>query len=203
RAAGNILRQQLALVDGWADQRDGVAPEQFLAVADALLFIESSLFSLYRQELIGGELEQISEGMRRQIIADSQLAEATTIVIDEAQAGIALAKRAITTYVEAGFDPVHIANVAPTLDSVRGAMQILNDPRAARALAGCVGFLEAHLRERQQSPAQRQQLLETLADALIALEYYFSELAARRTPDRKILDVAEESLAALGYAPGP
>jgi hypothetical protein len=138
--------------------------------------------------------------MRQQIVADSQLAEASKIVIDELQAGISLCKRAITSYVESNFDPIHIANVATTLNSVRGGAQMLNHLRASNILKSCVAFVEAHSRDKQQSGPQRHQLLETLADALISLEYYFTELAARRTPDEKILAVAEESLAALGYA---
>ncbi len=199
RAASNILREQLNLVESWVGQKNGVAPDQFLGVADALLFIESSLAALYRNDLGGGELEQVSDAVRKQIIADSQLAEASAIVINESHAGIALAKRAITAYVESGFDVVHVANVATTLSSVRGALQLMNHGRAAAVLAGCVAFLDDHLKDKQQTAAQRQQVLETLADALISLEYYLTEVAADRVPDNKILDVAEESLAAIGY----
>jgi len=199
RAASNILREQLTLVEGWVGQKNGVAPDQFLGVADALLFIESSLAALYRNDLGGGELEQVSDAVRKQIIADSQLSEASAIVINESHAGIALAKRAITAYVESGFDAVHVANVATTLSSVRGALHLLNHGRAAAVLAGCASFLDDHLKDKQQTATQRQQVLETLADALISLEYYLTEVAAERAPDNKILDVAEESLAAIGY----
>ena len=47
---------------------------------------------------------------------------------------------------------------------------------------------------------QRHQLLETLADALISLEYYLAELETSRDVNEQILEVAEESLAALGFA---
>ena len=50
--------------------------QQFLVVADALLFIESSLSGLYRNKLTVGDLEQVTDAMRKQIVADSQLAEA-------------------------------------------------------------------------------------------------------------------------------
>lgn len=203
RAPSNILREQLQLVDNWAEQKNGVPPAEFLAVADALLFIESSLSGLYRNELAAGDLEQVTDAMRKQIIADSQLAEASRIVIDELQAGISLCKRAITSYVESNFDAVHIANVAVTLTAVRGGAQILNHSRAANILKSCVAFVDASTRDKQYSGPQRHQLLETLADALISLEYYFSEIAAARTPDEKILGVAEESLAALGFSVGP
>lgn len=200
RAPSNILREQLQFVEQWATQQNGVPPAEFLAAADALLFIESSLSGLYRNELATGDLEQISDAMRKQIIADSQLAEAARIVIDEVQAGISLCKRAITSYVESNYDSVHIANVAVTLTAVRGGAQMLNHARAANILRSCVAFVEASSRDKQYSGPQRHQLLETLADALISLEYYFSEIAAGRTPDEKILGVAEESLAALGFA---
>jgi hypothetical protein len=197
-APSEILREQLRQVESWAQMPNGVDVERFLAVADALLFIESSLAGLYRNTLTAADLEQVSDAMRQQIVADSQFAEAARIVIDEAQAGIALAKRAIMSYVESNFDPIHIANVAVTLSTVRGGMQILGHRRAATILKGCSTFLETHVQDRQHSAPQRHQLLETLADALISLEYYLSELAAVRTPDDKILAVAEESLAALG-----
>ena len=200
KAPSNILREQLLQVETWSAQKNGVGTEQFLAVADALLFIESSLSGLYRNELTASDLEQVTDAMRQQIVADGQFAEAARIVIDEAQSGIAMAKRAIISYVESNFDPIHIANVAVTLNTVRGGVQILNHVRAAAILKGCAAFLDAHVQDRQHSAPQRHQLLETLADALISLEYYLSELAAVRTPDEKILTVAEESLAALGYA---
>jgi hypothetical protein len=201
-APSRILREQLVQVESWAKLPNGVDVEQFLAVADALLFIESSLSGLYRNELTAGDLEQVSDAVRHRIVADSQFAEAARIVIDEAQSGIALAKRAIMSYVESNFDPIHIANVAVTLNTVRGGMQILDHRRAATVLKGCATFIEGHVQDRQHSAPQRHQLLETLADALISLEYYLGELAAMRTPDDKILTVAEESLAALGVKTG-
>jgi len=199
RAPGEVLREQLFFIDGWADHKNGVPPEQFLAVADAVLFIESSLAGLYRHEIRVADLERITDAARKQIVADNQFAEAARIVIEEAQAAVALAKRAITAYVESDYDPIHIANVAVTLNTVRGGMHILEHDRAGVIVAGCIAFIDGHSREMPQGAA-RQPLLETLADALISLEYYLGELAAQRTPDRKILDVAEQSLTALGFA---
>lgn len=203
RAPANILREQLKYVETWAEQKNGVPAEQFLSVADALLFIESSLSGLYRNKLTADDLDHVTDAMRKQIVADSQLAEASRIVIDEVQNGISLCKRAITSYVESNFDAAHIANVGITLTGVRGAAYILNHVRAANILRSCAAFVDAHMHDKQHSGPQRHQLLETLADALISLEYFFTELAAGRVPDEKILTVAEESLAALGYAVAP
>lgn len=196
--ASDILGNQLSRIDSWSSQPESVAGDQFLAMADALLFIESSLASLYRVDTNGGEMGEITETARRRMVADSQLSEASAIVIEESQAGISMAKRAIGSYLESGFDPVHIGNVSTTLDGVRGAMAILGEQRPASLLRGCVAFIDASARQHDYSPPQRQQLLETLADALISLEYYLNEMAEGRSPSAKILDVADESLAALG-----
>ena len=199
KAPADILRSQVSMVEGWVGQKNGVPADQFLAVADTLLFIESGLSSLYRHELSAGDLEQVSDTMRKKIIAESQLLEASRIVIEEGQNGISLAKRAISAYAESGFDPVHVANVAITLNGVRGGVQILGYQRAANILRGCVAFVDLTAQDKQASAPQRQQLLETLADALISMEYYLIELGAGRAPDDRILEVAEESLAALGF----
>ena len=44
-----------------------------------------------------------------------------------------------------------------------------------------------------------EQLLETFADAVISLEYFFDSYAEIGTADEGILDIAEESVNALGF----
>lgn len=190
------LREQLTNIDSWTET---VGKKQFLETADAVLYVESALSSLDRRELTVEDLNQATELTRRKIVAGSQLAEAERLVLEEAQAGIALSKRAITSYVDSNFDSAHIANVATTLRTVRGGLKILNYNRAAAVLKSCADFVTENTKQGAGS-AQRHQLLETLADALISLEYYLNELESSRSVNEKILEVAEESLAALGFA---
>lgn len=193
-----ILNEQLQKIDQWVDGADP-GREEFLQAADTLLYIESALAGLDRRELTVEDLNAATSLTRKKIIAGSQLAQAEHIVIQEAQSGIALAKRAITSYVDSNFDIAHIANVGVTLTTVRGGMQILNYGRAAAVLKSCGDFVAHHIDNR--SPAeQRHQLLETLADALISLEYYLTALENSRDVNHNILDIAEESLASLGFA---
>lgn len=199
-APASILREQLATTESWLGRGGQVELEEFQAMADALLFIESCLSALARHQLSAGELAQLNDADRDRIIAESHLAEAEAIVVQEAQAGISMAKRAITAYVDSNFDRIHIANVATTLNTVRGGLSALGYGRASAVVRSCVAFVDDHINQRQQNAAQSHQLLETLADALISLEYYLGELEANGSADDKILDVAEESLAALGFA---
>lgn len=196
------LVEQLELIKVWMDNPADVANSQFIEAADTLLYIESALAGLDRRELTVDDLNKATSLTRKKIIASSQLAQAEQIVIQEAQSGIALAKRAITSYVDSNFDTAHIANVCVTLNTVRGGLHILNYRRAAEVLRSCAAFVSAHINQRSPGD-QRHQLLETLADALISLEYYLNELEGCRKGNENILDVAEESLAALGYAVQP
>ena len=167
-----------------------------------MLYIESALEGLDRQQLTVDELNEATVLTRKKIIARSQLAQAQQLVIEEAQASIAMVKRAITSYVDSSFDAAHVANVHVALNTVRGGLQILNYPRAAAVVKSCSAFLSSHISQ-QMGGEQRQQLLEILADALISLEYYLVELENSRDVNDDILRVAEDSLDALGYKVAP
>jgi hypothetical protein len=186
----DMLREQLQGLD------DGSAID-FNAAADVVLFVDSSLGSLKRHEFSADELNQVNDVTRREIIANSQLAEAERVVLEEAKSCISLAKRAITSYVDSNFELAHIANVATTLNTIRGAVYILNYHRAAAVVKSCSEFISDHIN--QHVGGQRHQLLETLADALISIEYYLNEIEVNREPNEMILEIAEESLDALGF----
>ncbi len=196
----DMLKEQLDGIDNWSSETgEPVGREGFNNVADTILYVESVLSSLDRREVTVDDINKANERTRRKIVARSQLAKAQMIVLDEAQSGIALAKRAITSYVDSNFDKGHIANVSTTLDTVRGGLKVLNYSRAAAILKSCSDFITDHINTNDQN-SQRFQLLETLADALISLEYYLSELLSSRDVDENVLEIAEQSLEALGYS---
>ncbi len=193
------LKDQLHTIESWNNPSSNIDRSEFLSVADTVLYVESALSGLDRRQLSVEEINKASALTRKKIVAGSQLAEAEYLVIKEAQSGIALAKRAITSYVDSNFDTAHISNVITTLNTVRGGLHVLNYTRAAAVLKSCGAFIGGHINGSDPGN-QRHQLLETLADALISLEYYLAELENSPKANEKILDVAEESLAALGFA---
>ena len=168
-------------------------------LADAVIYVESALSSLDRRETTVVALNTADADQRDQIVADSYLAEAQRCVLNEAKAGINNVKQSISSYLDADFDAVHIAQVPASLNTVRGGLQVLKYRRAAAILKSCAAFVDSHIKQTSR-PAQHHQLLETLADTLISLEYYLNELEFSHRGNDKILDVAEEGLAALGFA---
>lgn len=201
-SASDSLRQEIQKISGWQTSSAEVGPEDLLAVADTLLYIESSVSGLGKINLSDERLAQINATSRHDVIANSQLAEAEQLVLEEAESGLALIKRALSSFAESNYDVGHIKNVATTLNSVRGGMTLLSLSRASALVAACAQFVEKALLQNEQ-PAAVQHMLETFADAIISLEYYLDTIKYERGADDCVLQVAEESLEALGYSVQP
>jgi hypothetical protein len=169
-------------------------------LADTLLFIDGSLAQIDRRKLNYEDLGDISLERRDEISADNQVSEARSIVIEESKAAIGLVKRAISAYIDSGFDSTHIANLPQLLDSVRGAFQMINVKKLPDVTLGASEFMRRFVDRESVNAASDVQELETLADAMISIEYYLNELGRRHIADERILQVAEDSIAQLRKA---
>lgn len=196
-SAASTLQAQLGDVSGWSLEH---APEPHVIqrLADAVLYVESMVASLERGDRRDTKPQVARPGMEAEAFANHQLTEACIVVIDEATAGLALAKRAITAYLESNGEKLHLANVPFSLQAVRGGLRFLEQERAADLIGACADFIQKHMLESNQMPPE--QLLETLADALTSLEYYLEGGAVLRRDDSRVsvLDLASESVRALG-----
>lgn len=195
-SAGNSLSAQLPQVAAWSEDAPP-QPEQLHKLADAVLYVEGMVASLERGEGRNSRLAAVEPGNEADSFASHQLNEARIVVVDEAQAGLALAKRAITAYLESGGDKMHLSNVPFSLQAVRGGLWFLEQRRAAMLVGACADYIQTRMLESGQMPSE--QMLETLADALSSLEYYLEAGAVMRPETRpSVLDLAEESVKALG-----
>ncbi|WP_285962132.1 MULTISPECIES: ferrous iron transporter B [Pseudomonas] len=197
-SAANALHAQLPVVAGWSEATPA-APESLHKLADAVLYVESMVADLERGERRESRQAAAQAMTESESFAQHQLTEARIVVIDEAQAGLAMAKRAITAYLESNGDKLHLANVPLTLQAVRGGLWFLGQERAALLVGACGDFIQKDMIEAPQMPSE--QLLETLADALTSLEYYLEGGGVLR-PDAQpsVLDLAAESVRALGLS---
>ncbi|MDA7086464.1 ferrous iron transporter B [Pseudomonas sp. SA3-5] len=195
-SAGNMLNAQLHTVAVWSEAR---APQQqeLLKLADAVLYVEGMVASLERGEQRDNSATQPAAGKELESFAYYQLNEARIVVVDEARGGVALAKRAITAYLEADGDRMHLSNVPFSLQAVRGGLWFLGQERAALLIGACAEYIQTQMYEAPKMPSE--QMLETLADALSSLEYYLEAGAVMRPETQpSVLDLAAESVRALG-----
>src|SRR3990167_1692484 len=195
-SAGNALNAQLQTVAVWSEAR---APQQqeLLKLADAVLYVEGMVASLERGERRDSSAGQLAPDKELESFAYYQLNEARIVVVDEARGGLALAKRAITAYLEADGDRMHLSNVPFSLQAVRGGLWFLGQERAAALVGACAEYIQTQMFEAPKMPSE--QMLETLADALSSLEYYLEAGAGMRPETQpSVLDLAADSVRALG-----
>ncbi|SDI24112.1 hypothetical protein SAMN05216588_113116 [Pseudomonas flavescens] len=188
-SAGHSLANRLATVAAWCEGA-AARPDELIALADAVLYVEGMVATLERGERVVTpcpEPEACS-------FAQHQLFEARIVVLDEARAGLALAKRAITAYIEAAGERMHLSNVPFSLQAVRGGLWFLGQERAAILVGACADYIQTQMLDAEQMPAEAR--LEVLADALSSLEYYLEADTGLAQPG--VLDLASESVRALG-----
>lgn len=197
-APSDSLRAEISKIAGWQDGSIEACPDDLLVVADTLLYIESTVSGLARISLSEEKLATLNALSREEVLSNSQIHEAETLVIEEAESGLGMIKRALNSYSESNYDVGHIKNVSSTLSTVRGGMLVLTLPRAAKVVAACEQFVQEALLGSEPLPAV-QHMLETFADAVISLEYYLDAIKSEKDADTSVLQIAEESLQALGY----
>lgn len=198
-AASNTLKEEIKRLDGWRDLDEGPEEDELAEVANTLLYLESTVSALEHSKLSTEKLNEANQIAQREIIASGELASAKRIVIEECEAGILLTKRALSSFSDSDYDTGHIRNIAKTLNTVRGGLLILGKDRVADILNMCVQFVEEVLLD-EEHPAALKELLETFADAIISVEYYLDSSSGSGQMDESVLQVAEESLEALGFS---
>lgn len=189
-----VLTDHAQCLSRVAGSSDAVEAAMLEALAEALLLVESTLSD---PERFAG-LEWGGEGQGAAWLARSLLDEAIGVLLNESKAAIAIAKRGISAYIESGYDLNHVANVGTSLSLVRGALQILGHQRAACVLRCCMSYIE--FCRSLAGGEQRRQSVETLADALISMEYYLDALTLSDEPNDSLLAIAEESVSELEAA---
>ncbi|HEB26789.1 MAG TPA: pilus assembly protein [Porticoccus sp.] len=196
---GNSLKNEILTVESW--QRAGKLGDDTaqLHLADILLYIESAIGGVGSSGLSDDSIARVNSQERQEVIARSQLTNARYIVLNEAEAGLALVKRSLSSFTESNYDRGHINNVTVSLNAIRGVLAMLTLSRAESVMQVCIDFVEDVLMDSNEQ-ADLEPLMETFADAVVSMEYYLDAIKSDENADDKVLEIAEESLAALGYS---
>lgn len=192
----NRNREQL---EEWLSKEEFPEPERLIEVADTLLFVEGVVSELPNTSSTTSL--DFSEAQIQEIIAKSQLSKAINIVIKECKNSVSMVTRAISSFLESNNDKGHMANVSVTLMVVRGALDVLQKDQAASIIHECTRLVDNDSSLGMSADGKDSPLVNSLADALISVEYYLSELEANRIPDENILKIAEESIHAFSPEP--
>ncbi len=187
------IKQRGVLVAKWsADQ--SVESEDFHALVDDLLTIENVAANLERS--LAPEDDE-HRAASNSAISLYQLDDARMTVVGECRAGLALAKRSISSFMDNNWDAMHLSNLPGTFASIAGGLMFLDLERAKGVTESCHKYIVKQLIEGPENPTREN--METLADALTGVDYYLESMEEQKPIGDGVLEVAEESMKALGY----
>ncbi|MHC8384931.1 Hpt domain-containing protein [Pseudomonas sp. LB3P14] len=178
----------LSLAQGQREPNDAI----LMDVAGALLYVEATLAGMV------GTVEPESQEESR--LPTTDLTQIHQIVIKETRICLQQAKDMIVDYIDADWDRQHLQPLPALLTQVRGALAMIPLSRAASLIETCNHFIREHLLLDPDHPGWQE--LDSLADVVTSIEYYLERLSDDpEAPGEQLLDVAEKSLASLGFFP--
>jgi chemosensory pili system protein ChpA (sensor histidine kinase/response regulator) len=199
-----VVGEQRIVIDEMARRQRPVDEGALLDVAGALLYVEASLDD--HIDRLGASNEDAGSASTAKINGHLELPQAEVrkildALMHEAAINIQQAKQDIIAFIESPWDHARVIRIPRLLEEIIGALRMLGLADAAELMTAIVRFVEVELIAHQRVPTAEQ--MDQLADALAAIEYYLEATREQRRNREKILDVARESLAALGYWPLP
>jgi chemosensory pili system protein ChpA (sensor histidine kinase/response regulator) len=178
----------LSLAQGQREPNDAI----LMDVAGALLYVEATLAGMV------GTVEP--ESREDSHLPTIDLTQIHQIVIKEARICLQQAKDMIVDYIDADWDRQQLQALPALLTQVRGALSMIPLSRAASLIETCNHFIREHLLLEPGQPGWQE--LDSLADVITSIEYYLERLSDDpEAPGEQLLDVAEKSLASLGFFP--
>jgi hypothetical protein len=155
-------------------------------LADALLQVELACDRFVVGVVSGDET----------IIGAGHFAEAKIVLFDEIQTGLAMTKRSMASFMESG-DKLHLSNIRPALDGVRGAWIFLGYTKASAVIAAATQYFEKKVLHSEATLDEAG--LEVLADALTSIEYFAETLSHSGSAGDDVLNLAVKSIGQLGF----
>jgi hypothetical protein len=164
--------------------------------ADCLLYVESCLQTINNSN--ADSLDVFNDELRKSIVADNLFQSARELALNEAKVMVGALKLSLNEFVESGFDLSVVNDATEQLSCIAGIMSALNLSRPLAVVQSAQSFVSEKVLSDNLDGAI-EPMLETFADALIGLEYFLDRLSFDENTDEGILDMASESLKAVGY----
>ena len=188
------IRNRANQVRGWRADMD-VESMDFQSLVDDLLAVENAVAELEHSLTPRDEINRDAGNQR---ISRYQLDDARKTVVSECRSGLALAKRAVASFLESSWDRMHLANLPGILAGVSGGLMFLDLGRARAVMDACKTYIEQRLLGAGSEAPEREQM-DTLADAISSVDYYLESMEEMKPIGETVLEIAEESMEALGF----
>lgn len=189
------VRSRADVVREWKTDQVDLEGMDFQGLVDDLLVVENAVATLERRVAPGDDVHK--EAHNKQISL-YQLDEARMSVVQECRSGMSLTKRAVSTFMDSNWDRMHLSNLPPTLVGLIGGLTFLELDRARAIMDSVRNYIEQTLLAAHSEDPSRENM-DTLADAITAVDYYLESMEENKPIGDSVLEVAEESMHELGY----
>ncbi|GAB7528081.1 Hpt domain-containing protein [Pseudomonas sp. 3A(2025)] len=187
-----VIIDQTSVVQGMAQGQREPNDAALMDVAGALLYVESTL---------AGMIGTVGETRREESrLPTTDLTQIHQLVVREARLVLQQAKDVLIDCLDGEWPARRLEPLCDLLVQVRGALAMIPLSRAASLLAACNDYIRECLLGIDTRPGEAA--LDGLAETLTAVEYYLERMSEdHEAPGDQILDMAQASLARLGYVP--
>ena len=193
-----VIQEQITLIQELASREQPPEDTVLMDIAGALLYVEATLIGMSeehgRRQTAPETQEELSP------IPKEQLEAAHEALLREARNGLEQAKNDVVEFIASHWDHNEISELPALLHTIRGGLAMIPLSKAAELLRCCAHYVQDVLLDSKSIPDWQQ--LDTLADAITSIEYYLERLAEGSSDNDPILEVAEQSVEALGYPLG-
>lgn len=197
----NELAEEIHAVVRHLNEMDATAEsdqmKRYESVVDLIMSIENQVSVLLK----AGRIDRTSPDSlkTKEKISLSIVDEVRLIVLNESRTALAQVKQSLTSYMDSGWDVLHLNTVPEALHSVWGVLHFLKIDRAATIILQTENCIQNRfLAENPDKPTENE--IETLADVITGVDYYLESMVMDKPFGVGILEVAEEGLALLGYS---
>lgn len=182
-SASNVVKQVLQKLKGAENIQD---PTLLANVADGFIYAETAAARLKQ----GGR--DTDDQSPNEASAQAVHDHARIALIDEAEQGLAVIKRAISAYMDHDGDKLHLTNIDVSLRGLRGACVFLGAERAVKVVDMVSHFVNERLLQQgaEITPVQFDQMAESLS----GLEFYLEALLTRSARADEVLEMAEKNI---------
>ena len=198
-----------SLVAGQAEQlqrfvsnHQGIDENKLLEIASDLAYVDSALNHLEQppEQAAASDITHAAEedASRTVFLPHAELTDINLQVYKQSLELLAYIKAALSSFELEPSASEAIQDIPGKLLQLKSTLAFMGFERPAQLLGPISTFIERHMLAAAASPTPEQ--LDTLADAITSIEFYFEALVDGRKRPEAILTVAEISVEQLGYA---
>jgi chemosensory pili system protein ChpA (sensor histidine kinase/response regulator) len=184
-----LIEAQIDIVKEILTGNQAAGEEQLLSMAAELLQVEHALDQMQKRQSVSSVQPRSETDVSRDYELDGVLTAVVTAALDNIQK----AKNAILEFIKDSSRSENIELCIALMDESRGALQLLNQHRAAAVVEGLLTYLKSCDIVDFMDAGR----LDALSQVVVSLEYYLESLGEHRGDEDSILDFADTQLQEL------